>query len=146
VAPPSQVRSGPARLLWLGLGFVCVGLGSIGVIVPGLPTTGFFVAAASCFARSSPRFEAWVLGLPGIGPMVVDFRAGLGMPRRAKVIACSMIAVVVGLSAGLVLDGAVRWVVVAAGAVGVWYVGWRIPTREVVLAEQARTAGGGEGA
>lgn len=132
----SMVRRGPARVLWLVAGFVCVGLGGIGIVVPGLPTTGFFILAASCFARSSPRFEAWVLGLPGIGPMVVDHRNGLGMPRRAKVVACSMIAVVVGLSAGLALAGPMRWVVVAAGVVGVWYVGWRVPTREVVLAER----------
>lgn len=132
----SEVRTGPARVLWLVAGFACVGLGGLGVVVPGLPTTGFFILAASCFARSSPRFEAWVLGLPGIGPMVLDHRNGLGMPRRAKVVACSMIAVVVGLSAGLALDGPARWVVVAAGVVGVWYVGWRVPTREVVLAER----------
>ena len=130
----SGVRRGPARWLLLGAGWVCVGLGTLGIVVPGLPTTGFFVLAASCFARSSPRFEAWVLGLPGIGPMVADYRAGLGMPRRAKVAAVGMIVVAVGLSAGLALEGAARVVVVVLGAVGVWFVGWRIPTREAVLA------------
>ena len=35
---------------------------------------------------------------------------------------------------------------VAAGVVGVGYVGWRVPTREGVLAERARAAGGGDGA
>ena len=138
----SEVRRGPARLLWLTLGFVCVGLGSLGVITPGLPTTGFFVAAASCFARSSPRFERWVLELPGVGPMVTDHRAGLGMPRKAKVVACSMIVVFAGLSAAFALDGVVRWLVVALGVVGVAYVGWRVPTREVVLAQRAAAADG----
>lgn len=131
------VRRGPARWLWLGGGCVSVALGTIGIVVPGLPTTGFFVLAASCFARSSPRFEAWVLGLPGIGPMVRDHRNGLGMPRRAKVLAVTSIAVAVGLSAGLALEGPARIVVVAAGVVGVWYVSWRIPTRERVLAKRA---------
>ena len=117
-------------------GFACVGLGTLGIVVPGLPTTGFFILAASCFSRSSPRFERWVLELPGVGPMVADARAGLGMPRRAKVAACAMIALFVGLSAGLALEGVARWSVVALGLVGVLYIRFRVPTREVVLAER----------
>lgn len=131
---PSEVRRGPARWLLLALGFVSVGLGGLGVVVPGLPTTGFFVLAAACFSRSSPRFEAWVLGLPGVGPMVRDHRDGLGMPRRAKVLAIATMVLFVGLGAALALEGAGRAGVLVLGAIGVWYVGWRVPTREAVLA------------
>jgi uncharacterized membrane protein YbaN (DUF454 family) len=113
-----------------------VGLGGLGVVVPGLPTTGFFVLAAACFSRSSPRFERWVLGLPGIGPMVRDHRDGLGMPRRAKVLAVGCIVVFSGLAAAFVLGGWVRVMVLVLALVGAWYVGWRIPTRERVLAER----------
>ena len=131
----SGVRTGPTRWLFLGLGLLCVAVGGVGVVVPGLPSTGFFVLAASCFARSSPRFEAWVLGLPGIGPMVADYRAGLGMPRRAKVVAIGSMVVAVGLSAGFALDSApARAAVVLLGVVGVWFVGWRVPTREAARA------------
>ena len=133
----TAVRQGPARWLWLAGGFLAVGIGAIGAVVPGLPTTGFFVLAASCFARSSPRFERWVLGLPGIGPMVEDYRAGLGMPRRAKVLAVASIAVAAGLSATFALAGAARALVVVLGLVGIWFVGIRIPTRERVLEERA---------
>ncbi len=122
-------RNPLARGLWLLSGLVAVGLGGLGVIVPGLPTTGFFVLAAWCFSKSSRRLERWVLELPGVGPMVQDYRAGLGMPRRAKVIAIGMMVLFGGASAVLFLDHLViRLVVVAAVAVGVWYVGWRIPT------------------
>ena len=136
-APPALARSAPARWAWFSLGWVAVGLGSLGVVVPGLPTTGFFILAASCFAKSSPRFERWVLGLPGVGPLVRDHRAGLGMPRRAKVIAVSMLVVVVGLSAGLALD--TRWArlaVLGLGAVGIAYILGRVPTLERVLADR----------
>ena len=136
------VRQGPARWLWLAGGFLAVGIGAIGAVVPGLPTTGFFVLAASCFARSSPRFERWVLGLPGIGPMVEDYRAGLGMPRRAKVLAVASIAVAAGLSAVLALTGVARAVVIVLGLIGIWFVGVRIPTRERVLAQRAAAADG----
>ena len=138
---PATVRSGPARWAWLIGGWVAVGVGTAGIVVPGLPTTGPFVLAASCFAKSSPRFERWVLSLPRIGPMVADHRAGLGMPRRAKVVAVSMIVVAVSASTILAIPSPVgRGITVAAGLVGCWYVGLRIPTRERILA--ARGAAG----
>lgn len=131
--PPT---AGPvARVAWIGAGFVGVGIGSVGIVVPGLPTTVFFVFAAWCFSRSSPRFERWVLGLPRIGPLVRDYRSGLGMPRRAKAVAISMMWTAVLLSAVIVRDRpALAAVIVAAGAVGTWYLRRHVPTREVVLA------------
>lgn len=133
----SDAPSTVGRVLWTVAGLVCVGLGGIGMVVPGLPTTVFFIAAAACFTRSSPRLERWVLELPGIGPMVRDHRDGLGMPRRAKVVACSMIVVFVGLAAGLWIDhAAVRIAVVATGVVGIGVITVRVPTRERVLAER----------
>jgi hypothetical protein len=116
------------------LGFVCVGFGGLGVVVPGLPTTVFFIGAAACFTRSSPRLEAWVLGLPGIGPMVRDHRAGLGMPRRAKVAAVASIVVFAGLALVLALDA--WWSRATVGVlalVGISYIIWRVPTREEVI-------------
>jgi uncharacterized membrane protein YbaN (DUF454 family) len=134
---PSAVvaRSRISRVLYFSIGWVCVGLGSLGVVVPGLPTTIFFIVAASCFARSSPRFERWVLDLPRIGPMVRDHRAGLGMPRRAKVIALAMMWVSIAVSAWFLRNRPpIVAVVVLAAVVGTVYICWRVPTRERVLA------------
>jgi uncharacterized membrane protein YbaN (DUF454 family) len=133
------------RLVLLACGFVAVGFGSIGIVVPGLPTTVFFIVAAACFARSSPRFERWVLDLPGVGPMVRDHRAGLGMPRRAKLMAIGMMLTACALSSWVVGSPVVAAVILGAGAVGTWYVGWRVPTREVVLARRATGEGPVEG-
>jgi uncharacterized protein len=132
------------RLVFLTCGFVAVGLGTVGIVVPGLPTTGFFVLAAACFARSSPRFERWVLDLPGVGPMVRDHRAGLGMPRRAKVVAIAMMLTACTLSSWALGSPVAAAVVLGAGAVGTWYIGWRVPTREVVLAPRQRAESGPE--
>ncbi|HEV7761917.1 MAG TPA: YbaN family protein [Acidimicrobiales bacterium] len=118
------------RIGWFSLGWLAVALGAVGVVVPGLPTTGFFVLAAACFARSSPRFEQWVLDLPTIGPLVRDHRAGLGMPRRAKVIAIAMMLTACTISAVAVGSLPIGGSILAAGLVGTWYVGWRVPTRE----------------
>ena len=123
-----------ARGMWILAGLGAVGVGALGIIVPGLPTTVFFIVAAWCFSRSSPRLERWVLDLPRIGPMVRDYRAGLGMPIRAKVIAMVMIVVAVGLSVAFGVEHwAVRVGVITLGLVGIAYIAFRVPTRERVL-------------
>ncbi len=133
-----MVRRGPARWLWLGGGMISVALGSVGIIVPGLPTTVFFIVAAACFARSNPRFEQWVLDLPRIGRMVREYREGLGMSRRAKVLAVATILIVATASGVFAIQNrAVGMIVIALGLVGVAYVGFAVPTRERVLAERA---------
>jgi uncharacterized membrane protein YbaN (DUF454 family) len=129
-----QPRRATAPLWFVG-GLLSVGIGGIGVVVPGLPTTVFFIVAAACFSKSSPRFEQWVLNLPKIGRTVGDYRAGLGMPRRSKIIAVTMIVAVSTLSAVLV-GAPVGLAIVALGVVGALYVGFRVPTRERVIAER----------
>jgi uncharacterized membrane protein YbaN (DUF454 family) len=127
-----------ARAVWLFAGLLAVVIGTIGIVVPGMPTTVCFIVAAWCFSRSSPRLERWVLDLPRIGPMVRDHRAGLGMPRRAKAIAVSMIVVAVALSVTVGINTwPLRLVALALGAVGVVYIAARVPTRERVLEKRA---------
>lgn len=130
-------RSSLAQVAWLAIGLAAVAVGSIGIVVPGLPTTVFFIVAAWAFSKSSPRLEAWVLGLPRIGPMVQDHRDGLGMPRRAKRIAVIMIAVFVALSAVVIDHGLIRTATVCLGAAGIVYVSWRVPTKEQVVGQSA---------
>ncbi len=128
---------------WFAIGLLCVGIGGIGVVVPGLPTTGFMIVAAWCFARSSTRFEQWVLNLPGVGQAIRDHRSGLGMPRRAKVSAIAMMGAAVTLSAVLLRDRpAIAAIVVLAGLIGTWYILRRVPTKELVLAASSRATVG----
>jgi uncharacterized membrane protein YbaN (DUF454 family) len=133
-------RGRVVRGAWFVLGWSAVALGGVGVVVPGLPTTGFMILAAACFAKCSPRFEQWVLDLPGVGASVADYRAGLGMPRRAKVVAISMMTVAIAISAGLLIDHtAVRITIVAAGVFGAWYILRRVPTAPDVRVPAERT-------
>lgn len=121
-------RSLVARAAYATVGVLCVIVGLVGVVVPVLPSTGPLVAAAWCFSRSSRRMEQWVLGLPKVGPLVRDYRAGMGMPRHAKLVAIGSIVVACAVSAGLALDSwAWRVLVVVLGAIGCAVV-WRVPT------------------
>lgn len=128
-------RSRLARGLWATFGLAAVAIGGIGIVVPGLPTTVFFIIAAWAFSKSSPRLEAWVLGLPRIGPYVEAHRRGEGMPRRAKVVATTMIATFSIISVVLLDATAVRVGVVALALTGIAYILLAVPTTERVLAE-----------
>lgn len=116
------------RLAFVSGGLACVGVGGLGLVVPGLPSTVFFILAAACFSRSSPRLERWVLDLPMVGPAVRDYRSGRGMPWRAKQWAIASIIVFSSISVALLDAWLVRIVIAIVAAIGVWYVGWRVPT------------------
>jgi len=78
------------RHLLQALGWVCVGLGAIGVVLPVMPTTVFLLIALWAFARSSPRLHAWLLNNPHFGPYIVDWENHRVIPVRAKIMAVGM--------------------------------------------------------
>jgi uncharacterized membrane protein YbaN (DUF454 family) len=80
------------RGAWLALGFLFVALGFIGALLPLMPTTIFLILAAGCFARCSPRLEAWLLIHPRFGPTIRAWREDGAIGPRAKLTACSGIA------------------------------------------------------
>lgn len=47
------------RLAFIILGFISLGLGIIGVILPVLPTTPFLLLTSFCFVRGSEKFDNW---------------------------------------------------------------------------------------
>ena len=81
------------RAVYLVLGFICLGLGIAGYIVPLLPGTVFLLLATFFFFRSSERMYHWVLNHPRFGELIRNYRAGHGIPRRIKVYAVALIAV-----------------------------------------------------
>jgi uncharacterized protein len=97
-------RSRTKRAIYLGLGIFMLAIGIVGVWLPLIPTTGPVLLAAWCFARSSERFDQWMLNHRVFGPIVRDWRSGAGFTVRAKVIAVVALAVTFGVSIVFVVD------------------------------------------
>ena len=80
-----------SRILFV-CGLLLVPIGVAGVILPLLPGVPFLIVAAACFARSSPRFEHWLVTHPQLGPGVVAWRERGVISWRSKLIALPMMA------------------------------------------------------
>jgi|TARA_B100000315_G_scaffold146242_1_gene135186 hypothetical protein len=62
-----------------------LGLGILGIILPILPTTPFFLLSAACYSRGSERFYKWLMGNRWFGKYISNYRTGKGIPVKVKV-------------------------------------------------------------
>ena len=56
------MRKNPLRIFWVVLGFLCLGLGTVGVVLPILPTVPFYMATVYTYIYSPESFMTGSLG------------------------------------------------------------------------------------
>ena len=74
------------RIILISLGWLCVGLGFVGVFVPGIPTTIFLIIALWAFTKSSEKLRHWLLNHKRFGPILNNWQEHKVVPRRAKIL------------------------------------------------------------
>ena len=91
------------KLLCLFLGCIGIGLGSVGAVLPILPTVPFLLLAAFGFAGSSEKLNRWFKNTELYKKHLESYVAGCGMTRKTKV--RLMITVTLLMSIGFIVMG-----------------------------------------
>jgi len=108
------------RQLYLIAGLSALTLGTVGIVLPLLPTVPFMILAAFCFARSSPALEARLMNHPAFGHHLVAWREKGVVSRRGKWSATTAFGVSIAI--GLVAL-ALPWSLIPVG-VAIVCLGW----------------------
>lgn len=72
------------KIVWLGLGFVGLGLGAVGAVLPMLPSVPFLLLAAYSFTRSSERVYNWFVSTDLYKKNLETYVKGQGMTATTK--------------------------------------------------------------
>ena len=125
---PKRLRqTHPTRVLFIVLGSVAVILGTIGVVVPGLPTTPFVLLASWCFYKSSPRLQAWLLQ-SFLGKYIRDYKEKGGLTMRKRLYIIALMATMVSVSIIFFIPNKTVDIIVGiAGLIGCIVVGFVVP-------------------
>lgn len=70
------------------IGFLMLGLGAIGLVIPVWPTTPFVIVSAACFS-CAPALRKWLEGIPFFGEHITNYRKKTGLTK--KTVAFSLI-------------------------------------------------------
>ena len=115
------------RVFYIILGCISVVLGTMGIFVPGLPTTPFVLLASWCFYRSSPRLQAWLLQ-SCLGKYIREYSDKGGLTLRKRIYIILLMATMVAISTIFFISSMpIRIVVWLAGLIGCVVVGFVVP-------------------
>ena len=115
------------QYILLLLGCIATILGTIGIVVPGLPTTPLVLLASWCFYKSSPQLQAWLLQ-SFLGKYIREYQAKGGISIHKLIyIILLMSAMVASSTIFFIQNTALRLIVISAGVIGCIVVGFVVP-------------------
>lgn len=79
--------------LCVGLAFIMLGLGAVGVVLPIIPTTPFLLFATVLFAKGSERFHKWFLSTNLYQKHIQQMVKNKAMTYKSKMTTLAMLSV-----------------------------------------------------
>ena len=104
------------RVIIAVIGFILLGVGAVGVIIPVLPTTPFVMAAAGCFAASSKKCYDRLYGNRIFGQYIENYRNKKGISPKLKI--ASIAFLWAGLSISMIVSK-LQWAYILLPIVGI---------------------------
>ena len=84
------------QVVFIVLGCICLALGTVGVFLPILPTTPFFLLTVFFFANSSQKLHDWFVGTKLYKRHLESFVQKKGMTRRTKISILTSVTLLMG--------------------------------------------------
>lgn len=111
------------KLLFIFLGSLFLGLGFVGILVPGLPATPFLLLSAGCYVRSSNRLYNWLLNHKIFGKYIKTFREHRALSKSSKIISLVSMWIMICISAFFFIQNIfVRIILFIAGFIGTFVI------------------------
>ena len=117
-------------LMWNSFGFISVGIGIVGYILPLMPGFVFFLIAAYCFSRGSKKFLFWLTRHKYVGQAIQDFSKKRGITKRNKGVLTITVIPAILISALVVANAMWLKITVSAVAFLVLIIIWSFKTKE----------------
>ncbi len=124
------MRAGLKQKLMIALGWIFVGLGTIGAVLPVMPTTVFMIIALWIFSKSSPRFHKMLLENKWFGPGLQQWEESKSISRESKRRATVVIVISFGLSIAVLHGRSGLQIMLASLAISVLLIIWLIKEPE----------------
>jgi len=109
----------PRNVLLITCGGISVALGTVGIVVPLLPTTPFLLLAAACFVRSSDKLYEWLISHRLFGSYIRNYREHRAVTWQTKVFTLLLLWAAICYSAFFVISSWVVRVILLAIAIAV---------------------------
>lgn len=90
-------KKNPLRIVWVAAGFLCLVCGTIGVVLPILPTVPFYMATVFCFTKSSKRLHDWFIGTKLYKKHLESFVEKKEMTLKTKLSIMSTVTIVMAI-------------------------------------------------
>ena len=91
------------KILWLILGFIGLGLGALGAVLPILPTVPFLLLAAVSFVKSSDKLNNWFINTKLYKNNLESYVKGQGMSFKSKVKVIITVTLLMAIGLTLIL-------------------------------------------
>ena len=85
------------RIICLILGFLCLGLGCVGIVLPVLPTVPFFLATVFFFANSSKKLHDWFVSTRMYKKHLQSYVQKKGMLMQTKLSILTTVTLLMGI-------------------------------------------------